>query len=140
MARIDFYVLQHTSTEARLDFAVKLSQKGLGHQLKTLIWLDNHDHASALDTKLWQMQPESYLPHALAPAAAPTPPIMLAVNHDLPDYRQLLINLHPQPHPHSNDFERLAEIVTQQPAVLAQTRANYRHYQALGHKIFMHNL
>ena len=140
MARIDFYVLQHNSSDARLDFAVKLSQKGLSHQLQILIWLEDHAQASTLDAKLWQMQPESYLPHALAPASDPAPPIMLSVNQDIPNYRQLLINLHPKPHPNSADFQRLAEIVIQTPEVLAQTRANYRHYQALGHEIFMHNL
>ena len=140
MARIDFYVLQSTSMDARLDFAVKLSQKALHHQLSTLIWLNDHGAASTLDAKLWQNQPESYLPHALVPANEPRPPILLAVNQDQPSYRQLIINLHPQPHPKSDEFQRLAEIVIQAPEILQQTRANYRHYKAQGHEVFMHNL
>ncbi len=126
--------------EARLDFAVKLSQKALHHQLTTLIWLNDHSMASSLDAKLWKNQPESYLPHALVPAPEPAPPILLSVNQDQPNYRQLIINLHPDPHPNSDEFERLAEIVIQTPDVLQKTRTNYRHYKAQGHEIFMHNL
>lgn len=140
MARIDFYVLQSNSSDARQDFAVKLSQKALHHQLSILIWLDDHNAASALDTKLWKNQPESYLPHALVPSPEPAPPILLAVNQDQPNYRQLVINLHPQPHPNYDEFQRIAEIVIQTPQVLEQTRANYKHYKAQGHEIFMHNL
>jgi DNA polymerase-3 subunit chi len=140
MARIDFYVLQSTSLDARLDFAVRLCHKALDHQMKTLLWLDDHNDATALDAKLWQSQPESYLAHALAPVAQPAPPIIIAVNDDYAAYRSLLINLNFCLHPKTEEFERIAEVVVQKPEVLQSTRANFRLYQAAGHQIHMHNI
>ena len=140
MARIDFYVLQSSNPDERLHFAVRLCQKALNHKMEMLLWLGDHQLASALDDMLWQSQPESFLPHALAPAPQPAPPIIIAVNDDYPASRQVLINLNHGLHPKADEFERIAEVVIQTPEILQATRANFRAYQAAGHQIQMHHL
>ncbi|MDZ7923965.1 MAG: DNA polymerase III subunit chi [Marinagarivorans sp.] len=140
MARIDFYILQSASWEARLHFAAKLCHKALQNNLSTLVWLDNRDYAAQLDELLWHSPPESYLPHTLAPAAEPPTPILISVEQDQPQYRQLLIQLSESPHPQWQSFERCAEIVIQTPEVLNITRQRYRDYSAKGSSPLMHNL
>ena len=140
MARIDFYILQSASWEARLHFAAKLCHKALQNSLSTLVWLDNRDYAAQLDKLLWHSPPESYLPHAIAPPPEPLPPILISVAQDQPQYRQLLIHLSENPHPQWQSFERCAEIVIQTPEVLNITRQRYRDYSAKGNVPLMHNL
>ncbi len=140
MARIDFYVLPQSTQEARLHFAIKLCQKALNHHLKTVIWLDDHAQSAALDTLLWQTQPESFLPHALLPASEPLPPLLLCSNQDIPTDRQYLINLSSQAPPNIQLFERTAEIVIQASPVLENTRDRYRQYKQANHALHMHNL
>jgi DNA polymerase-3 subunit chi len=142
MTRIDFYILQSASWEARLHFAAKLCHKALQNNLSILIWMDNRDYAAQLDELLWHIPPESYLPHALLPTTAATPlaPILIGVEQDQPSYRQLLIQLSEQPHPQWQTFERCAEIVTQTPDVLSSTRQRYKEYNKTGHTPLMHNL
>ncbi len=140
MARIDFYILQSASWEARLNFAAKLCQKALQNDLSTLIWMDNRDYAAQLNELLWTSPPESYLPHALAPTTTPYPPIVIGVEQDQPSYRQLLIQLSEESHPNWPNFERCAEIVIQAPDVLSSTRQRYRSYTNSGRPPLMHNV
>lgn len=140
MARIDFYVLQTASSEARLEFAIRLCAKACQHQLKTLVWLDNHEQATWLDEQLWTQQPESYLPHTLTPVSTPDAPILICVNQDIASHRQLLIQLANIPHPHWQSFDRTAEIVIQNPNVLKVTRHRYKDYKTENSEILMHNL
>lgn len=147
MPRIDFYVLQSASIEARLEFVVKLCQKALNHNLSTLIHLSDHSQAIQLDALLWSLRPESFIPHALSPipyalspASSPEPPVMLSTASSVESKGDLLINLTTQPYTQTQNYERAAEVVIQTPPILEKTRAHYRHYKELGYELHMHQL
>lgn len=140
MARIDFYVLAQSTHEARLNFALKLCQKALDHKLQTTVLLDDHAQAAKLDALLWEAKPESFLPHALLPAAQPLPPLLLCTGHPIPDATQYLINLSTQPLPLLQQVARGAEIVIQIDAILENTRNHFRTYKQAKHELYMHNL
>ena len=140
MARIDFYVLAQNTHEARLNFAIKLCQKALSHKLQTVVLFDEHAHATQFDALLWEAQPESFLPHALFPASAPLPPILLSASQTIPTNCNYLINLGTQPLPQHKPMTRGAEIVIQNDAILNSTRHNFRLYKQANHELHMHNL
>lgn len=139
MQRTDFYVLKSADHQSRLQFVCKLSQKALQRKLSVGIWADSDAMAVELDKLLWTWQPESYLPHALAPSQEPQPPILISPSLERLN-QQLIINLSQTSVPAAPHIERIAEIVVQHDAILQQTRQRYREYQERGCSLHMHNL
>ena len=149
MARIDFYVLQDSTTEARIAFAAKLCQRAFTHTDSMLILLDDHGLATQLSQQLWAFRPESFLPHALAPTAEPAPPIIISSQKENSDDADWVLNLRSEPlslTQSTQSTQRVAEIVIQDKNILEETRNHYRHYQQSsheqhnGHEINMHNI
>ncbi len=140
MARIDFYVLQDNTTEARLLFAAKLCQRAFAQTGSMLILLDDHGMATQLSQQLWAFRPESFLPHALDPAPEPAPPIIISSQKVDTHNAEFVLNLRSAPLSITQPNQRVAEIVIQDTQILEETRSHYRAYQQNSHKINMHHI
>lgn len=135
--RIDFYVLQSTSAEERLHFAVRLVEKAWQQQCSAVVLTPDNAAARALDDLLWQFKPESFIPHSREDATAP---VFIASDTGLLPLRDLLINLGPSLPAEVERFQRLAEIVIQTPDVLEPTRLRYSRYREMGYQVNTHKL
>jgi DNA polymerase-3 subunit chi len=145
MTRIDFYILQESASETRWLFACRLVEKAVRSGHKVLITLDTQADAQHLDDLLWTFKPETFIPHeqvdshsdeARAPVALTTG----LADHQLHEHHGLLINLAQQIPPWFSRFERLGEIVIQQPEVLKNTREHFSFYRERGYPIEHHKM
>ena len=160
MPRIDFYVLSEQTPEGRERLACRLAEKayGLGH--KVYIHAASAEHARSLDDLLWTFRQGSFVPHRLyPPESGETPPVLIgwgetsaraaelfgglaAVSSDsqLPAMAAVLINLSTELPSAFERFERLVELVDQDPAVLAKSRELFRYYRERGYSPASHKL
>ncbi|MEH6471893.1 MAG: DNA polymerase III subunit chi [Halopseudomonas sp.] len=139
MPRSDFYVLPTNDSEARRRFLCKVLEKvhGLGHR----IYIRTTDETSArqLDELLWDYRPEAFLPHSLV-AEQLDSPIEIGYGDSLPQHRDVFVNLELAVDDAALNFERIIEVVVQQPDILEATRANYRRYKERDYEIHMNDM
>ena len=144
MTKVDFYILQDSTEEARRHFTCRLVDKALrsGHQI--LITTDSQEEVQQLDDLLWTFKPETFIAHeAFDPrskiAPAVSAPVAIATtalaDHQLHEYRGLLINLGQKIPSWFSRFERLSEIVIQEPAILKNTREHFSFFRERGYPI-----
>jgi DNA polymerase III subunit chi len=139
MTRVDFYLLPSTDETARLRVVCRLADKifGLGQQLH--IHTADAQQAQKLDRLLWTFQDISFLPHSLAGSESAGP---ITVGHDNAPAAggDVLINLAPDTPHFFSRFERVAEVVDEQPEVRAAGRTRYRFYRDRGYPLQHHQL
>ena len=140
MTRVDFYLLETTDETARLRVVCRLADKifGLGQQL--YIHTADAEQTQRLDRLLWTFQDISFLPHQIADAAGGAASIRLGHDNAPVAGGDVLINLAPETPHFFSRFERVAEIVDEQPDVRTAGRARYRFYRDRGYPLQHHQL
>lgn len=134
MTQIDFYVLPETTSEARWLFACRLIDKvhRLGHQV--LVALDTKAEAEAFDELLWTFKPESFIPHNIL-GLGKTAPVEITYSADTGEHHGLLLNLSREIPSYFSRFERLSEVVIQEPQALQTSRERFSFYKGRGYPI-----
>lgn len=142
MARIDFYILQDTTLEARLAFACKLAETIHRKGYRLHLHCEDQALAEQADEALWSFREDAYLPHAIEGSdLAASVPITLGFG-ELPAPREetALLNLHPDIPDGIERFTRVAEIINQHQQVLVTKRACWQRYKELGHEVVPHKI
>lgn len=141
MTRVSFYVLGDNTTEdARLEFACRLAEKAWRAGNRIFIAVNSEPEAEALDQLLWQFRPESFVPHNCEHQQLPSTAVVIGCGEDCGDHHDLLINLRSKIPSHFSRFERLAEVVSQTPDVLHETREHFAFYRQRGYPVETHNI
>ncbi|WP_455386104.1 DNA polymerase III subunit chi [Acidihalobacter prosperus] len=140
MTRVDFYLLSTAEETARLRVVCRLADKvfGLGQQL--YIHTADAEQTRHLDRLLWTFQDISFLPHSSADDETAMAPIRLGHDQTPAAGGDVLINLAPETPHFFSRFERVAEIVDEQPEVRAAGRTRYRFYRDRGYPLQHHQL
>jgi len=141
MTRVDFYILGSSEPRERERFACRLADKAyrLGHSV--FIHAGSQRQARLLDDLLWTFQQNSFVPHALYHEAGDEPPPVLLGHDAEPDAGlEVLINLAPEVPLFFSRFERVAELVDQDPEVRSLGRGRYSFYKERGYPLETHNL
>ena len=134
MTHVDFYVLADATSEARWLFACRLAEKVQRLGMRVLIAMDSEAEARQLDELLWTFKPESFVPHQLINGGKPAP-VEITFNEQAGDHQGLLLNLSKIVPAWFSRFERVSEIVTQEPQMLALSRERYSFYKSRGYPI-----
>lgn len=143
MTHIDFYILPDDASAARWHFACRLIDKvtRLGHRV--LVTLNDPAEAQEFDELLWTFKPESFIPHACLPCdRLEQVEITTDLQSEIPlhNHHNVLLNLSSHVPAYFSRFERLSEVVIQQPEVLKNTREHYSFYRERGYPIQHRNL
>jgi DNA polymerase-3 subunit chi len=139
MTRIDFYVVKTAGADARLNVAARLTEKALGRGHRIFINCESADQLSALDSYLWEFKATSFVPHEVA--GNPTDErVVLGFEQGPQTHNDVLINLALSPPSYFAQFERVAEVVTQDAASLDALRSAWRHYRDRGYPLQKHEL
>lgn len=131
--KVEFYVLPSTQTADRLNAACRLAHKSWRAGFMTFIRCADSQQQNQLDELLWTFRRHSFIPHALH-ADNITAPVVLAVNERPQHTPCVLINLHTEISTHLDCFNRVIEIVNQEPELLQICRQNFVRYRELGYK------
>ncbi len=140
MTRIDFYILAENTPEKRLAFACRLIDKAqkLGNQV--YVACESETQAKSLSAQLWSFQPESFAAHDIEAEPQRHAKVLLGWSDDAPHHHGVMVNLKSEVPTSFSRFERLTEIVSQEPEVLEKTRQNYSFYRERGYPINNHDL
>ena len=148
MTKIDFYILPQADVQQRQLFACRLAEKAykLGHQI--YIHSGTLAQAEALDRLLWEFRDSSFLPHELVHDTSSGDPELAApvqigysphIHPSISDCG-LLINLTNSVPEFFSRFDRVSEIVVQDPQIQRATRESYRFYRDRGYRLDSHDL
>lgn len=139
MTRIDFYVVADATPSSRIEVAVRLAEKawGRGHRL----YINSHSEAEAdqLDEQLWSQRPGSFLPHETVREGFAAP-IVVGWGQEPAGHDDVLINLALSPPNFFSRFQRVAEVVNQDPVALQSMREAWRFYKDRGYPLQKHDL
>jgi DNA polymerase-3 subunit chi len=146
MTRIDFAF----GAPDRLRMACQVVRKRVLAGQRLVVYCKDGSRLAAFDRMLWAFDDTAFVPHVLAndPLAAETPvvltagdPLQAAQAAGQPDQPQpWLLNLDDDCPPGFDAFERLLEIVSDEPDDKQAARHRWRTYQTAGHAPQSHDL
>jgi len=141
VTRIDFYISQTQQAKERLKLACKITEKAykLGHSV--YIHTASSDQADLLDDLLWTFRDGSFIPHQSVTENSTKPaPVLIGHDKDHQQEADVLINLADEIPACFSQFERVAEVVNEEPESRAQARERYKFYRDRGYELQTHNL
>ena len=133
MPRVDFYVLPDDKDNGRALLACRLADKAytLGHEVYILV--ASEAQAGALDDLLWTFRQDSFIPHERYPLAGDeASPVLIGTILPTESRAYVLINFTDRLPEGFERYERIAELVDQNPEVLAKSRERFRQYREQG--------
>ncbi|EAQ99407.1 DNA polymerase III subunit chi [Congregibacter litoralis] len=139
MTRVGFYIVENTDTSSRTRLALRLTEKAHKQGHRVFINSENEAQARELDELLWTFRPASFLPHALCSDDS-SEQICIGWGQEPAGHDDLLINLQLSVPDFIGRFQRVAELVNQEPARLEALRHSWRHYRERGYALEEHRL
>ena len=139
MTLVGFYVVQSAAPGERLRVAARLADKAFQRGHRIFINANDEAQAHALNDLLWSFRPASFLPHGLQ-GQEHSEAIAIGWGQEPEKHNDLLINLQLTIPPFFSRFQRVAEVVTQEPASLTALRASWKFYQERGYQLEKHDL
>ncbi len=126
----------HVNLADRLGYACRLLRKAAGGGARVVV-TGPQAELRALDTALWTFSAPDFLPHgmadALTPAVLARTPIVLAASASQAPHREVLVNLDESVPEGFEGFERLIELVGNDPEPLDSARVRWKHCVGSGH-------
>lgn len=139
--KIDFYIIPENTAQAALLFACRLVEKAYTNKNQCYIYVDDEAQAQKLNTMLWTFRDISFIPHDIIGNQASDLPVQIGyVANQSTQISDILLNLSNTVPNFYNNFNRIIEIVPDEPTWQNNARQNYRHYQNEGLTINNHNL
>jgi DNA polymerase-3 subunit chi len=139
MTQVDFHIVPVLQAGDRYAYAARLVAKARSRQHRVLLAVDDEAMAQSVSEVLWSSPPESFLAHSLL-VAGNEDDVQIGWHNEPGQHHDILINLAGEIPEYFSRFERVFEVVSQEPAVLTSTRAHYRFYQDRGYPLKRHDL
>lgn len=137
MTQVTFYLLSQADPPEQTlpkhwQIACRLAQQGYQQNQRIYILVDDESQADLIDEYLWQLEPESFVPHNLTgegpPRGAP-----VEIGWTAPrNARQVLINLATTAPGFANRFKEVIDFVPIDEQRKAQARERYKQYRQQG--------
>lgn len=138
MTKIDFHILPSDQNEQRYKYVARLVQKAQGRDHQVLIATESIEQAKSVSLALWSFNPESFLAHTQVSTGHF--PLQISFDENCGEHHDILINLCEETPKYFPRFERVFEVVSQQPDLLKSSRERYRFYQDRGYALSRHDL
>lgn len=135
MTRIDF----HSNVADKIRYTCRLIRKARSQATPQplVVLLENRQQLNLLDNELWSFSATDFIPHVAAdhPLAPQTPVLLTDSEHiPLPDY-PILINLTRTTPARFAHYQRVFEIISQDPQDAHAGRQRYAFYKQGGHTL-----
>jgi len=143
MTAVDFYILPDDSTASLQHYACKLAENHWSCGKRVLIQTDSSVDSDSLDTLLWDIRSDSFIPHGIATLESIDQQQPVLISHfKIKDQNfQSVINLSSRPADIINqDTLIIEEILNQQEQRKTSGRKNYKSYRTLGYTLKHHTL
>jgi DNA polymerase-3 subunit chi len=131
VTRIDF----HTNVGDALLYACRLARKAY-QAGQPLVVVGDPGRLRLFDERLWTFSPLDFIPHCGVDSThAASTPIVLTADLDKAPHHRVLLNLGAAVPAQFARFERLLEVVGNDPDELAAGRERYRFYRDRGYPL-----
>lgn len=133
MTRVDF----HFNAQDKLFYACRLLRKAWGTGARVVV-TGEPDLLRDLDVELWKFSPLDFIPHCYRTAdekLLARTPVVLADSPRTAPHQEVLVNLGAEVPDGFERFERLIEVVTEDPDDRQRARARWRHYKDRGYAV-----
>lgn len=137
--RADYYVLSEADQDSRELFLCRLCERILRLNLRIHVHTASAEDARRLDHHLWGFRADAFVPHGLLGSAEHSP-IEIGHGSQRPAHREVFVNLALELPEDAFEFQRIVEIVCQDPAVRNALRHNYQRCQAQGLELETHQI
>jgi DNA polymerase-3 subunit chi len=141
--RVDFYIIEDSSSSARLKLACKLAEKAYLASQSVLVWHTDPAELRDFDELLWTFNDGSFVPHEALPGnGVPSgdAPVLLSPGVALSANVDIIINLAPELPPCLSQTRRVAEIIDGDDHRRRAGRARFKAYRELGSQPASHNI
>jgi DNA polymerase III subunit chi len=133
----------HFNVPDKLAYACRLLRKANGSRAKVIV-TGERAQLGRLDTQLWSFSALEFIPHCQAAAAdaqvLQASPIVLAESARGTPHHEVLVNLGTRVPEGFERFERLIELVSEDPEDRVQARSRWKHYADRGYSIVRHDV
>ena len=145
MTRIDFYIIEEGSEEATETFICRLTEKAWSQNNDVYIHTMDESHTTKYDELLWTFNETSFIPHQLAAAeSTEQAEKRVLIGHqstaNLTEHHDVLINLDHEAPSFFSQFERVAEIITNDETSKIKGRERYQFYRDRGYALETHKM
>ncbi len=138
MTKIDFYILKLDTVTAAMHYACRLAEKAYRSGHDVYLHCDDSDTADAVNTLLWNLRDESFIPHSCHPGD--NNPVLVGCGEYAGEHCDVLINTAREMPTFFSRFQRLAEIVSHEESSLQASRHRYSYYKNRGYPLNSHTI
>ena len=133
-ARHWFYLVPGENNDLRFHTAAKLVEKAWSEGHRVCVYCEDETQAQQIDEILWAFRPDAFIPHRILIDNSATCPESVGLQWTDPSSSdwQTVIVLGSRLPSRADQFERLALVANEDPALLHQARKQYRQLEALG--------
>lgn len=141
MTQVDFYILPEPGSDNRERLACRIAEKAYKQGLQVHIHTHNQEAAQKLDKLLWSFSQNSFVPHSLVDQSpSDDEPVHIGFGQEPHEKATVLINLDPELPLFFSRFDRVAEILNQNPDSLEDGRKRFKFYKDRGYPLNTHKL
>lgn len=141
--RVDFYLLQNSQTDAKLQLACRLANKIYRMGKTVLVQTTDAEQARRLDDLMWTFDQGSFLPHRQAAEQSVSLAEPVVIGHGgapCESGQNVLISLMDEAPQHYAEYERIADIVAADDDDKARARERFRFYRSQGCELETHEI
>ena len=139
MTKVDFYILQQGGADQAMQYACLLTEKAYSQGHRVYLHLKDSEQQAQMNELLWSFRPDSFIPHAPLEQAG-NEKVILGCGAEAGDNNDVLINLTTELPEFFSRFQRVAEVVCQDPAWLQAARGRYKFYNDRGYPLSKHDI
>lgn len=141
MTRIDFYVMSDRARGDRFSFACRLTEKIYQQGRRVLLYAASSTEMSHLDRLLWTFRQGSFVPHGIETEVDPSiTPVLIGYADQTGEEQDVLVNLSPTVPEIFSRFDRMAEVIDQDPENRSAGRERFRFYRDQGYPLETHDI
>ncbi|HTM62964.1 MAG TPA: DNA polymerase III subunit chi [Gammaproteobacteria bacterium] len=138
--QIDFYVMEKMGRMQALRELCLLLEKPYADGEKVYIHTGSKEAAEQLDKLLWTYRDDSFLAHEIKETSETNAPILIGISEIPQQTSGVLVNLSTEIPSFYQQFNRVIEIVFEEPAVQQAARERFRQYREQGCELNTHKM
>ncbi len=131
--RVDFYVTKAKTPAPQfaLETACRIADKAFSAGHRIHICLEDANECEKLDALLWTFRDGSFIPHEVSDSPIENCPVTLSTSISL-EHSDMLLNIAHKVPENFMRFQRIAEVINNQPESVVAGRERYRFYRENG--------
>ena len=135
LPRVDFYVSKENTPQFALRTACRIVEKAFSAGHRIHIRVGSPVECEKLDALLWTFRDRSFIPHEIS--VSPIEDCPVTISHEMGsnsdhDHHDMLLNVSDEIPQNFKQFQRIAEIIDNQPESIRAGRERYRFYRENG--------